>query len=656
MPPTKDQIAANNRRKIEKHRRKLAYHDLQVQGTNNSSIMSKRSVEAIYNPVLDPKQKEWIKYFVPKLKRRSPAINRGYWIRMESIKEMVLKIKEKYAASGLPVRVVNLGCGFDTLPFQLLANGPERLEFYDFDYPELVKRKLSVIESSDEILEVIGKSDELSSKHTELGIELATKYYKLVGCDLKDTLRYQKQLELLLKGDKGAPTLFIAEVSLAYMKPQDANPVIEISSKLRNSHVLVLEQIMPSGPKHFFAEKMLHHFNHLRSPLQCVETYSTKDKQRCRFKQYFPQVEINDLFECWREIIHPERKKLVDKVEVFDEWEEFIVFCQHYVVIHATNSNNLFFRDKNVTNVETSYSEKVSVVHRGCEDLELKFPAACEVNHQDILIHGGMWQTRIDELLHIETDTFNKRLVALSEKRPSPRMCHTLTNAENGCFVVCGGRGRPGLVFDDVWIYECSSNSWTSLGSLPVPMYRHSAVCISPGVVLVFGEGQFVKISIENNAVFLLEAIGSVPSLQSCAFVYEASCGTGYIVGGMSDKTEPRINCEVYRFQITENTVTVELVVQATQLARIGCVGMLQNDTLVIAGGAGSQLHSQTTTVMAVDTRLWKIDNVCIDEKTWEKGPVFIGSAVAGNVIVGGGAVCYSFGSAYNSAFEVRFH
>lgn len=93
MPPTKDQIAANNRRKIEKHRRKLAYHDLQVQGTNNSSIMSKRSVEAIYNPVLDPKQKEWIKYFVPKLKRRSPAINRGYWIRMESIKEMVLKIK-----------------------------------------------------------------------------------------------------------------------------------------------------------------------------------------------------------------------------------------------------------------------------------------------------------------------------------------------------------------------------------------------------------------------------------------------------------------------------------------------------------------------------------------------------------------------------------
>ncbi|GEQ72866.1 hypothetical protein JCM33374_g6554 [Metschnikowia sp. JCM 33374] len=333
-------VAAQNRRKIEKDKRRKNYHDSQVQGTNNSSIVSKRSVEMLYNQATDPASEEWFKYFVPKGKRRSPAINRGYWIRMESIKQVVHRIQKHHQGK---IRVVNLGCGFDPFPFKTLAESENIFDFYDFDYPELVAKKMAMIQQAPDIMKVIGNEDVVDEYHKKLGVVMSTPTYKLVGCDLKDTKLYKKQLECLLHS--GVPTVFIAEVSLAYMKPEHANPVIELSSQLPNSHCLVLEQIMPGGDSHFFAQKMLYHFSHLRSPLQCVETYSTKLKQRDRFAEYYPHCEVVDLFESWQQLVSPEMKQLVASVEDFDEWEEFIVFCQHYVVIHATNSEHTIFKN-----------------------------------------------------------------------------------------------------------------------------------------------------------------------------------------------------------------------------------------------------------------------------------------------------------------------
>lgn len=65
-----------------------------IQGTNDSSIVSKRSVERLYwskqSPGLKTSEKnqrhvEFFRPFVEKPQRRSPVINRGYWTRMEAI-------------------------------------------------------------------------------------------------------------------------------------------------------------------------------------------------------------------------------------------------------------------------------------------------------------------------------------------------------------------------------------------------------------------------------------------------------------------------------------------------------------------------------------------------------------------------------------------
>ena len=77
--------------------------DIGVQ-TNNSSIVSKRSVEKLYLP-----QPHFYRYFVRKPIRRSPTINRGYWLRMRAIDWVVRQFLEKDTEQQKVI--INLGCG-----------------------------------------------------------------------------------------------------------------------------------------------------------------------------------------------------------------------------------------------------------------------------------------------------------------------------------------------------------------------------------------------------------------------------------------------------------------------------------------------------------------------------------------------------------------
>lgn len=76
-----------------------------IMDTNNSSIVSKRSVEELYYA----NEPHYFQHFTGKFKRRSPLINRGYWLRMRAIEHTVHKFLEE--PSGKRKLVVNLGCG-----------------------------------------------------------------------------------------------------------------------------------------------------------------------------------------------------------------------------------------------------------------------------------------------------------------------------------------------------------------------------------------------------------------------------------------------------------------------------------------------------------------------------------------------------------------
>lgn len=83
---------------------KRAKDEQSVMGTNNSSIVSKRSVERLYYP-----EPHFFRYFVKKPQRRAPLINRGYWLRMHAIDVVVRQFLEE--SSPKTKVVLNLGCG-----------------------------------------------------------------------------------------------------------------------------------------------------------------------------------------------------------------------------------------------------------------------------------------------------------------------------------------------------------------------------------------------------------------------------------------------------------------------------------------------------------------------------------------------------------------
>lgn len=99
-----------------------AVQEAAVMGTNNSSIVSKRSVERLYYP-----RPHFFRYFVPKPQRRSPLINRGYWLRMRVVEDAVRRFLDSGCLAPISARsempqyedhasdklrvVLNLGCG-----------------------------------------------------------------------------------------------------------------------------------------------------------------------------------------------------------------------------------------------------------------------------------------------------------------------------------------------------------------------------------------------------------------------------------------------------------------------------------------------------------------------------------------------------------------
>jgi|TARA_R110002003_G_scaffold96_11_gene7486 tRNA wybutosine-synthesizing protein 4 len=86
-------------------RDKTSQTDRHVLQTNDSSIVSKRSVSKLY---LNG-EPDFYEPFAPKFVRRNPLINRGYWLRMHAIEQVVRRFLEE--DDDKPKVIVNLGCG-----------------------------------------------------------------------------------------------------------------------------------------------------------------------------------------------------------------------------------------------------------------------------------------------------------------------------------------------------------------------------------------------------------------------------------------------------------------------------------------------------------------------------------------------------------------
>ncbi|KAJ4153285.1 hypothetical protein LMH87_009780 [Akanthomyces muscarius] len=335
--------------------RSQALDDL-IMGTNSSSIVSKRSVERLYYP----DEPHYFRYFVKKFQRRAPLINRGYWLRLRAIDVIVHQFLSRSAGQRV---IINLGCGSDVLPWQShVRYGDECRDalFIDIDYPDLMHKKRALVLETPQLKELLGPSFEVSKSDKDLVLLKSEKYCQ-IGCDLRELEALRQVLDTLVDLSN-CPVLFVAEVSVTYMDTESADNLLKWASSVGKAEFCLLEQLLPYGRSHPFAQTMLKHFDKLKTPPRSVGHYPTVGDQCERFKSRgWSSVRIWDLWDAWccGEFVNAQQRASLDDVEPFDEWEEFILFARHYFVLHASAAENLeTIHDATSTQTSKSSSSK----------------------------------------------------------------------------------------------------------------------------------------------------------------------------------------------------------------------------------------------------------------------------------------------------------
>jgi hypothetical protein len=64
-------------------------------------------------------------------------------------------------------------------------------------------------------------------------------------------------------------------------------------------------------------------------------------------------------------------------------------------------------------------------------------------------------------------------------------MCHTITDVDDSGALLVGGRASPDNALADCWFYHKWLHAWERVDDLPWPLYRHRAVPLGRGCVLI---------------------------------------------------------------------------------------------------------------------------------------------------------------------------
>ncbi|CCX32474.1 Similar to Leucine carboxyl methyltransferase 2; acc. no. Q5BH52 [Pyronema omphalodes CBS 100304] len=668
--------------------------DAAVIGTNNSSITSKRSVERLYS---HEDEQQFLRYFVKKPQRRSPILMQA----VEYVVHSFLQEELPHLSMRQKKVVVNLGCGYDPLPFQCLAKEKPNAEvlYVDIDYPDLITIKAGIIAQTP------GLNGLLTDKqHHETPVDhvhYQSNEYIALGCDLRDLDTLQRLFEK--HGLVDHAVFFTAEVSLTYMAKDSVDALIAWAASLPDARFSILEQIMPDGPHHPFARTMLKHFNALNTPLKSISAYPRLEDQVKRYSSRgWKSVDACDLLAFWSNRIPQSEKERIDAIpgEPFDEFEEFFIFCQHYFILCAHNISNphtpfngpglswnaggAYHRYPSSSNHGpypginmTGNKEKTLVAeYTPSPHLKRRFGAAAATGKDSFIYHGGQGQTtRLGSALCI---THSAEGIQLDKQTsPSARVCHTMTTMPNGKILLVGGRTSPDKPVADTWLLE--GGVWRRVQDLPVARYRHTAAV--PGYqntggnqVLIYGGrggnrsvlGDFWLWCEEKGwREVMIQPIGSGSQRPPPRFA-TSMCWTDRKYGAMGGGLDAKGNVldDFWRLELHQDPETGSETIKALW----SMVNMIASKNLwkrfggqMVYAGNGSILYVGGVSGRGLMRREDEILQVCCNKVVvkgvraafpQENAPFLVGHSVVvlqdRVIISGGGGVCFSMGSCTN--------
>ena len=401
-------------------------------------------------------------------------------------------------------------------------------------------------------------------------------------------------------------------------------------------------------------------------------------------------------------------RSALDDVEPFDEWEEFILFASHYFLLVATKSpsngspafQRLLGQELTHSEIPVATQDGLQFVAQSSSILQTnvrRFGALVPL-HSGCMGHiGGLGaQSRLNGM-----DLFGPHgsEVPIVQNAPGlkARMCHTVTPIGDGSSLLIGGRMSPDKPLKDCWLFH---ETWRNVHDLPMPLFRHCAApislpgtnCYKPGVLLYGGKTLNNCISHEwllwreTIGWVQLQVTGSDIKARFGAAMSSTSAATGLLVGGMG--SESTILFDAFEWSVEVRDEAPFMVLRKVQIrcqnsihfdspatdpapglednddpscvmvGRIGAALVHLPEGLLLIGGVASETMAEALELVVLAKSrthqngqcLWQPSAVSVENRLHR--PLLIGhcAQVYDNkvVILGGGALCFSFGSHWN--------
>lgn len=448
------------------------------------------------------------------------------------------------------------------------------------------------------------------------------------------------------------------------------------------------------------------HFNKLRAPLYSIHEYPSLKDQEKRFKNAgWNQAQARNLWDLWSDdkFLSGSLRSSLDAVEPFDEWEEFALFASHYFLLTASTRQPAAYTTLEQT--EKLYSRHSTfcpfVLLPQCPSGsdQRKYGAVVPDSEDSVGYHGGLGrQSRLASTdLYASSGDISNPFHPFPPRNIPARMSHTVTPlAGNDCILV-GGRASPASALKDCWLRQ--ANVWRPAHNLPASRFRHSAsnVTINGNIqkVIVYGgkssNGNTLDSWLqwdEGSGWQALEAVGagSKPAARFGACMVNITETSGVMFGGigqdgtiLQDFWTWKTCCRSDGSLFVELSNRTEIMRSAMPLFQyINRFGATVNNTswgLAIIGGI---IPRQT---LPLDKEIMLLDAIellrCLDSTAplaptvvsavglgaefTGRRPLLIGHAscaVNPNqvLILGGGAVCFSFGTFWNEGAWLLNH
>ncbi|KAG7387840.1 Leucine carboxyl methyltransferase 1 [Phytophthora pseudosyringae] len=306
-----------------------AEHDGAVRETASDASLCKLSASQL-GYYADP----FVQFFVKAPSRRMPIINRGYYARVAAVEALV---RQFLGAADAQKQVVILGAGLDTMFFRLKSGGLlANCEYFELDFPDVTMQKVSTIKRRNPLNGLLGLGATqdfmaaVSSGYTELNVP----GYHLLPCDLRDLDATTAKMEAA-GIDRSIPTLFVSECVLIYMEAKFSTQLVNWSSSYFDDVSFALyEQILPDDA---FGKVMMANIKARGCDLQSIRDFPTVEAQIARFTEHHYEVaQCWDMNRIYYHYLDPAERAKRERLEIFDELEEFHLLQAHYCVVVAS--------------------------------------------------------------------------------------------------------------------------------------------------------------------------------------------------------------------------------------------------------------------------------------------------------------------------------